>query len=85
MASIEWGKITDQMKVVETKTHFEVAGKLVTWGSKDSKLAQVWLHERAEVDKVRFKPGRKEREFPHHIGNFTRRYKVGDKHEIHTY
>ena len=55
MTSIEWGKITDKMKVVETKTHFEAAGKLVTWGSRDAKQAQVWLHRRAQSDKGRFK------------------------------
>jgi hypothetical protein len=55
MTSIEWHKITPKMKVVETKTHFEAAGKLVTWGSRDAKQAQVWLHSRAQRDKTRFK------------------------------
>lgn len=64
MASIEWTKITDRMKVVETKTHFEAAGKLVTWGSKDAKLAQTWLRARAKDDKIRFRPGRGTRAFP---------------------
>ena len=57
--SIDWGKITDRMKVVETKYHFETgSGKLITWGSKDARLAQTWLRERARVDKTRFKAGR---------------------------
>lgn len=50
MTSIEWTKITSQMKVVETKTHFEAAGKLVTWGSRDAKIAQSWLKARARAD-----------------------------------
>ena len=53
------------MKVVETKYHFETgSGKLITWGSKDARMAQAWLKERARVDKTRFKPGRGHRGFP---------------------
>jgi hypothetical protein len=62
--SINWDKITDRMKVVETKTHFEVAGKLVTWGSRDARIAQAWLHARAQDDKIRFRKGRGHRRFP---------------------
>jgi hypothetical protein len=57
--SIHWDKITDRMKVIETKTHFEAAGKLVTWGSRDAKIAQTWLLRRAHSDKIRFSKGRK--------------------------
>lgn len=64
MTSIEWMKITDKMKVVETKTHYKAAWKLVTWGSRDAKLAQAWLRERSKADKIRFKPGRGSRKFP---------------------
>ncbi len=52
--SIEWTKITPRMKVVETKTHFEAAGKLVTWGSRDARTAQFHLKIRAKSDKLRF-------------------------------
>jgi len=62
--SIDWNKITDRMKVVETKTHYEAAGKLVTWSSRDAKLAQTWLRARARDDKIRFRPGRRTRAFP---------------------
>lgn len=63
--SISWNKITDRMKVVKTKTHFEIGGKLVTWGSHDAKLAQTWLTERAKADKIRFsRHGKGSRSFP---------------------
>ena len=52
MTSIEWTKITPQMKVVDTGTHWEAAGKLVTWGSRDAKDAHIWLKARARVDKL---------------------------------
>ena len=51
MDSIEWTKITKPMKVVDTGTHWEAAGKLVTWGSRDAKQAQMWLKGRAKADK----------------------------------
>jgi hypothetical protein len=52
MTSIEWTKITPQMKVVDIGTHWEAAGKLITWGSRDAKDAQFWLKARARVDKL---------------------------------
>jgi len=52
--SIEWTKISPKMKVISTKYHYEAAGKLVTWGSRDARMAQVWLSRRARDDKVRF-------------------------------
>jgi len=53
--SIGWEKITPKMKVIETRTHFEAAGKLVTWGSRDAREAQVWLKKRAKADAERFR------------------------------
>lgn len=50
MTSIEWTKITPQMKVVDTGTHWEAAGKLVTFGSRDAKDAHVWLKARTKAD-----------------------------------
>lgn len=38
------------MKVVDKKTHYEAAGKLVTWGSRDAKVAQAWLRKRSLAD-----------------------------------
>jgi hypothetical protein len=55
--SIEWTKITQKMKVISTKTHYEAAGKLVTWGSRDAIKAQHWLNTRVRSDAQRF--GRK--------------------------
>jgi hypothetical protein len=57
--SIEWNKISDRMKVIETKTHYEAAGKLVTWDSRNARRAQMWLRERAKADKIRFNPFRR--------------------------
>jgi hypothetical protein len=48
--SIEWTKISPKMKVVDTGTHWEADGKLVTFGSRDSKLAQAWLKKAARAE-----------------------------------
>ena len=53
--SIEWTKISPRMKVTSTKTHYEAAGKLVTWGSRDAVQAQRYLMIRVRSDAQRFK------------------------------
>jgi hypothetical protein len=53
--SIEWSKISPKMKVVETRAHFEAAGKLVTWGSRDAREALAWLKKRVKADAERFR------------------------------
>jgi hypothetical protein len=50
MDAIEWKKITPKMKVIDTGTHWEASGKLVTFGSKDQKMAQMWLKRRTLAD-----------------------------------
>jgi hypothetical protein len=53
--SIEWTKISLRMKVVSVKSHYEAAGKLVTWGSRDAVQAQRYLMTRVRSDAQRFK------------------------------
>jgi hypothetical protein len=55
--SIEWTKISPRMKVVSVRSHYEAAGKLVTWGSRDAVQAQRYLMTRVRSDAQRF--GRK--------------------------
>jgi hypothetical protein len=55
MGSIEWTKISDRMKVVSVGHHFEAAGKLVTWGSRDAGRAQAYLSRRVRSDAQRFR------------------------------
>lgn len=56
--SIEWTKITGRMKVVLVgrlgARHYEAAGRLVTFGSRDQAAAQRWLDRRVKQDAVRF-------------------------------
>lgn len=65
--SIDWQKITPRMKVVlvhgkhndrwtgRPNSWWEAAGKLVTFGSRDQRQAQVWLTKRVAADARRFK------------------------------
>jgi hypothetical protein len=53
--SIEWQKITPKMRVKSVGHHYEAAGKLVTWGSRDARAAQMYLMRREKSDAQRFK------------------------------
>ena len=48
--SIEWQKVTPKMRVKTVGHHYEAAGKLVTWGSRDARAAQMYLMHREKAD-----------------------------------
>jgi hypothetical protein len=65
--SIEWTKITPRMKVVrkhgdhpdhftgKPNSWYESAGRLVIFGSRDQRQAQVWLERRVRSDATKFR------------------------------
>lgn len=68
MTSIEWTKITPKMKVTleqgqyigftgKRNSWYEADGKLVTFGSRDQKLAQAWLDKRVKANARGTQPG----------------------------